>query len=884
MAPGEQGEFSMTDKRRTALAIVVPVVLITGLAVAAIDVWLPPLVQHWLPEGTRLTLSGHFRPHTRSLSFPGIALQAGDCQAVSVNGLSVGYRDHLWQWHATDVRVDTDCLATVPSSSSSSAPEKTLAEWQALLPAGHWQADKLEILPWGQYAGRLSLTTQQQRQALTYDSNDLQLSAVLNGLALTITRLRLIPPGGTPPLTLQGSVGLAPKIGQWPERGQLDGQLSLTGLPLHLELHWQQQQGVLNVLTPKSPEPLLQLPWTATPQLLEIQQGKWQWPFASQPLQGGIALQASHWREGPENSVISGRMNALTSGHGGKGNVVLSLGPGKLSLTDSALPLRLTGTANSPELQFFARLPAQLTGPLTGPEIRFLSGALLRMRGQLLDTFQVDEARWPLAGVHLSASGINGPLQAILQVHNRTSGRYRLQLAGQARDFWPDQGQWQWRYWGSGVLLPFKAAWDLQGSGDWQGPQITLKTLSTGFNQLRYGGVRVVSPRLTLTSPLIWHRQVNAPKLAGAFALTAGKTLFSYGGRLPALHLPFSVSGTSPGDFLYQARLSAGTLGPLALRGRWDGERLRGQAWWASQPLAVVEPLLSPDMKMKITGGKMRAQAAFSASATSGFQAGGHWVITQGSAWTPDNQIQGAGFSLPFRYQQQRWQLGYRQPVRLTIDRIVDQIGLSGITASLQGFYPWSQEKPLRLSDVSMSVSGGKLSLAELRLPQRQAALLKADKINLSRLITALHPGKIAMSGLVSGELPLWVNDPHYIIRDGWVSNDGPLTLRVDKEMIDAITSNNMAAGVAVDWLRYMEIGRAQAKLQLSSDGELFMKSTVQGTSRFSNHDQRVNLNYTHQENIFRLWESLNFGSNLESLLSQQLKYPQTERNNDEKR
>ena len=867
----------MTGKRRTALAIFLPGLLISGLAVAAVNVWLPPLVQHWLPAGTRLQLSGHFRPHARGLSFPAVTLQAGTCQAVSVSGLSVTYRDHLWQWHAGNVRLDTDCLAALPSSPTTT-PEKSLADWQAMLPAGRWQIDKLEILPLAQYAGRVSLTNQHQQQLLTYDSPDIKLTAALEGPDLTISRLQLTAPGVASPLTLQGSVGLSAQPGQWPERGQLNGQLTVSDLPLQLDLHWQQQQGVLSVLTPESTEPLLQLPWTATPQQLEIRQGKWQWPFASQPLQGGIALQATGWRNGLDNTVISGRLNALTSGHGGKGNVVLSLGPGKLSLNDSALPLRLTGTANSPELQFFAGLPAQLSGPLARPEIRFLSGALLRMRGQLLKTFEVDEARWPLAGVHLAIDGINGPLQAILQVHNRTSGRYRLQLAGQARNFWPDQGQWQWRYWGSGELLPLKAAWDLQGTGNWQGPQITLKTMSTGFNQLRYGSVRVLSPRLTLTSPLVWDRQAADGKLTGAFALTAGNTLFSYGGRLPSLKLPFSLSGTSPGNFLYQARLTAGKLGPLALRGRWDGESLRGEAWWATQPLAVVEPLLSPEMKMKITGGEMRAQAAFSVSAASGFRAGGHWVITHGSAWTPDNQIQGAGFSLPFRYQQQRWQFGYHKPVRLTIDRIVNQIGLSEITASLQGFYPWSQNKPLRLSDVSMSVSGGRLSLAELRLPQQQAARLKADKINLSRLITALHPGKIAMSGLVSGELPLWVSSGHSIIRDGWVSNEGPLTLRVDKDMIDSITSNNMAAGVAVDWLRYMEIGRAQAKIQLNREGELIMKSTVQGTSRFSNHDQRVNLNYTHQENIFRLWESLNFGSNFESLLSQQIHYPHPEK------
>ena len=108
----------MTDKRRVALAIIVPGLLITGLAVSAIDVWLPPLAQHWLPEGTRLSLSGHIRPHAGRLSLPGIALQAGHLQAPSVSGLFVGDPAHPRQRPASAVRLHTHFLAAIPSSPS----------------------------------------------------------------------------------------------------------------------------------------------------------------------------------------------------------------------------------------------------------------------------------------------------------------------------------------------------------------------------------------------------------------------------------------------------------------------------------------------------------------------------------------------------------------------------------------------------------------------------------------------------------------------------------------------------------------------------------------------------------------------------------------------
>ncbi len=49
----------------------------------------------------------------------------------------------------------------------------------------------------------------------------------------------------------------------------------------------------------------------------------------------------------------------LTQGEAGKGNAVLKIGPGRLSMTDNAMPLQLSGEAKQNDLMLYAKLPAQ---------------------------------------------------------------------------------------------------------------------------------------------------------------------------------------------------------------------------------------------------------------------------------------------------------------------------------------------------------------------------------------------------------------------------------------------------------------------------------------------------------------------------------------------
>ncbi|MCV5497629.1 YdbH domain-containing protein, partial [Escherichia coli] len=87
--------------------------------------------------------------------------------------------------------------------------------------------------------------------------------------------------------------------------------------------------------------------------------------------------------------------------------------------------------------------------------------------------------------------------------------------------------------------------------------------------------------------------------------------------------------------------------------------------------------------------------------------------------------------------------------------------------------------------------------------------------------------------------------------------NDGPMTLRLDKDTADALVADNVSAGAAINWLRYMEISRSWTQINLDNLGVLTLKASINGTSRVEGKSSTVHLNYAHEENIFDLWRSL---------------------------
>ncbi|MGE9550117.1 YdbH family protein [Erwinia amylovora] len=870
----------MTRGWKLFIAATVAVLLLITTLLLTVTHWLPRLVGIGLPADTSISLDGTLHWSKGGIALPGVHYHAGECELAVVSDLSLKRVAGRWDLNAGKVDVDSECASKLPQSDQPTTP-KSVAEWQAMVPAADVTVGQLTITPWQTWAGSLQLSLDSQQQKVRYQGKNISLQAVLHGQELDIQSLSLNAPGVPQPINIAGVVTL-PKIpDSLPAVGTLTADMTMEGIPapLNARLNWQQDKGELVVIQQNEATPLVTLPWQVSADQIGIQQGQWRWPYAAQPLSGGVNLTLEHWQQGLAATDITGRLNVLTQGRGGKGNVVLTLGPGRLDWSNSQLPFRVTGEAKMAQLLFFAGIPGEVQGPLLDPVLSLKPGSLLRMRGRLLSTLEVDEARWPLSGVTVSSAGIDGRLQAILTAHDPSMGRFRVHLDGRSTTFWPDKGQWQWRYWGGGLMAPLTAKWDVSGRGRWQDRLIELTSLSTGFDQIDYGSVNIHAPRLKLDQPLRWQRTPENPSFSGKLRLEAQQTAFSSGGYLPPATLTLGLKGRDPAAFLYNGTLDAKPIGPVRLQGRWDGERLRGQAWWPQQPLTVFQPLLSNDLKMKIQGGTLKAQVAFSAASDQGFEAGGHWVVNDGSVWMTDNQFNGIDFSLPFRLKAHQWYFGARGPVSLRIKEITNQFALQNITADLQGWYPWNARQPLRLSNVGVDVLGGKMSLTSLQMPQTEAATLRLKNISMSELVTAIRPKQIAMSGHINAALPLWLNDSRWLVKEGWIANSGPLTVRLDKDFADALSASNMAAGAAMDWLRYMEISRSWATLDIDNLGEMTLKAQVNGTSRFSDKNQRVSLNYTQQENLFQLWRSLRFGDNLQSWVEQNATLPTQKEN-----
>ncbi|TCW07767.1 dicarboxylate transport [Raoultella sp. BIGb0138] len=865
----------MKGKYKAAIALLLALILLPLALLSTLTHWVPTLAGIWLPAGTRIAFTDSPRLTRSGLRIPDLRYLVGDCELARITDAQLSHPSR-WRLHVDELDINSACLSKLPESEPAAGAPRTLAEWQSMLPYSWLTIDSLRLSPWEKWQGRLVMSLTPQQQDIGYSGKEITLQARLRGQALTVSDFSARLVDGQAPVKLAGEFHM-PLV---PDGLPVDGHLVTTfefpqtaGL-VDAELEWEKNRGQL-VVTPRGEvEPMLDLPWEITPERMTISDGRWHTEYAGYPLNGRVALSVGNWQQGTEQMQVSGRLNVLTQGDAGKGNAVLTIGPGKLSIDDSDMPLRLTGEAKLGDLIVYAALPANLHGPLAAPELAFHPGALLRSRGRVIDSLNIDEIRLPLAGVKVTRQGVDGRLQAILRAHEQEMGDFMLHLDGQADNFMPDSGRWQWRYWGEGHFTPMQARWDVKGAGAWIDSAIVLNSLSTGFDKLQYGTMLVSTPRLTLDQPIHWLRSEQHPRLSGALSLDAGKTTFSSGSELPPSTLKFNIDGRDPTWFLFNGSLHANKIGPVRVTGRWDGERLRGQAWWPKQSLTVFQPLVPPDWKMNLRAGMLYAQVAFSAAADQGFEAGGHGVLKGGSAWMPDNQINGVDFVLPFRFSQGAWQLGIRRPVTLRIGEIVNQVTASNLTADLQGAYPWSESDPLQLSNVSVDILGGKVTMQQLRMPQHDPALLRLQNISSSELVSAVNIKQFAMSGAFNGALPLWLDNDQWIVKDGWLNNPGPMTLRLDKDMADALVNDNVSAGAAINWLRYMEISRSWTSINLDNLGVLTLKATISGTSRVGEQSNTVHLNYSHQENIFDLWRSLRFGDNVQAWFEQNAVLP----------
>ena len=140
--------------------------------------WLPGVLSHWLPAGSRLELQGNLHWRQGGLALAGrVSPRKIACWPTS------GRRGWLitgrWQLSSDKVSVDSACLSKLPGGDANSAP-LALDQLQRELPSLDLTLNDLTLIPWQRYAGKLQLSSGPDGQRLHYQGPNLSAEAQLD--------------------------------------------------------------------------------------------------------------------------------------------------------------------------------------------------------------------------------------------------------------------------------------------------------------------------------------------------------------------------------------------------------------------------------------------------------------------------------------------------------------------------------------------------------------------------------------------------------------------------------------------------------------------------------------------------------------------------------
>ena len=156
---------------------------------------------------------------------------------------------------------------------------------------------------------------------------------------------------------------------------------------------------------------------------------------------------------------------------------------------------------------------------------------------------------------------------------------------------------------------------------------------------------------------------------------------------------------------------------------------------------------------------------------------------------------------------------------------------------------------------------GGKVSLKELKLQAPSRSLLKVSGLSLNEIVTHSAYPEIKSQGSIDAQLPLELNAKGISIVNGTVyaRPPGGFIKVPNNQITKAMTESNPAFSFTLALLANFQFDRLQGMIDYNPDGNLDLAIEIKGLSPDVSGKQVVKFNYTHQENILKLLESLRF-------------------------
>jgi hypothetical protein len=178
-----------------------------------------------------------------------------------------------------------------------------------------------------------------------------------------------------------------------------------------------------------------------------------------------------------------------------------------------------------------------------------------------------------------------------------------------------------------------------------------------------------------------------------------------------------------------------------------------------------------------------------------------------------------------------------------------------------------AQNSVFRLRQVQGEIFNGTFLLGDLWLDGREQQFnINIQHIDLAQVVALQQQPGIQITGNIDGNMPFIMDEQGIRIEDGRVSSlaGGKLTI-IDNPSFDSIKVQQPELAL----LENLDFTQLESKVKFTPDGWVFFDFALQGIN--PDKKQSVNFNYSHQENIFSLLESIRLVKAVENKIEQKL-------------
>ena len=901
-------------------ALFVLFVLVVG--VCSLPWWLTPkqveqMANHFLLPEYRLQLSDQWLMQNSELQLSELQLATSECTLATLQNVRLNW--WLPRLEVENVVVDYACFEHLPVSEETKTPPKLTALFD-IIPDSELVVEHLHIkgLDETQQPMLHQLISSDKSVSVHYDGEKLKLHANARtdeGLILehhsTLVRQHSVfqwrgqtdfHPSTTENYHLNFTLQLNDELWQPPSQGDiiLDWQNSQWTVEQgHLQFVWNGDKGKITAQDLTRNAPLLDIPFTFTEKGLDISWGTFYWTFDGyQPIKGFLGLAARKPQEGWLPLGLDLNVILQTFGEQGKGEIVISgkngeIGGGEkknaffFDLTTRG-DLRYNNTVAQTNLKY------HIGGDLDLPLLRFYPGSIFKM-----DNLQPDSkihVRVPLDDVLVGRYGLEGRLQATLQGFTPQFEQLDLKLDGLAHEFIAgiktifelrDERQklrvaelqaanrWDWTIEGNAHWKSLKTPVNMKGIGFWEGDHIELNQLFAHSGKVSIDGVKMAPLSLELKDRLRWNYEKQ--HIRGLMQAKTDWIEFAYGGRFEKPVFGLGIDGKSIDHFNAAGDLKAGLLGPLDLFATYENNTLSGKISWKEQSAKVFQSLFPQQWEWIIHQGSIKGESDFVIN-SNGIAMTGIFNLHHGKITMPDGEIEGLDIFFPLNYQNLKLQLKSNQPIHLSVKNMrIGALATHNGTFDIFGAYPYSEHHPLTLSKVKIGLFDGELTVDKLNFPQRQMAVLSFKNIDLAQVLEMAQYNQLSLNGRANATFPFWLGHKICLICNGKLEQVGKLHFKVNESVVDGLKKGGWTEGILVDLLKELELNDSKASIDLAPNGQMALHATINGFNPTKQGHHPITLNYMHRENMFELWDMIDYGSQFEQKLQHRL-YRQLEK------